>query len=282
MVESKEIRVKRLFAIAMLALTALSVCGVIVYTVYKNRAVGGASPVIQFEQDEIRIKTNDGYEKMLEGVTAADAEDGDVTDSVMVESVSKFIEEDVVNVTYAAFDSQNHVSRAERRIRFTDYQHPRFSMSGPMVFMSKNVSDLMNYIGVTDVIDGDISVKAHASFDDTSSALASAGEHQVELSVTNSLGDTVRLQVPVKVVEEVPHSESIPLKAFLVYVERGSEFDPAFYLANADQAAPETGESGLQIDSGVNTAAAGVYAVDYSLIRNEITTAFTRLIVVVE
>ena len=273
---------KRLFAIVMLALTALSVCGVIVYTVYKNKAVGGASPEIQFAQDEIRIQTGDGYEKMLEGVTATDAEDGDVTDSVMVESISKFVEEDVVNVTYAAFDSQNHVSRAERRIRFTDYQHPRFSMSGPMVFMSKNVSDLMNDIGVTDVIDGDISVKAHASFDDTASALAAAGEHQVELSVTNSLGDTVRLQVPVKVVEEVPHSESIPLKTYLVYVERGSEFDPAFYLTNADQAAPESEESGLQIDSRVNTAVTGVYAVDYSLIRNEITTAFTRLIVVVE
>ena len=207
---------KRLFAIVMLALTALSVCGVIVYTVYKNKAVGGASPEIQFAQDEIRIQTGDGYEKMLEGVTATDAEDGDVTDSVMVESISKFVEEDVVNVTYAAFDSQNHVSRAERRIRYTNYQHPRFSMSGPMVFMSKNVGDLMNDIGVTDMIDGDISVKAHASFDDTSSALASAGEHQVELSAANSLGDTVRLQVPVKVVEDVPHSESIPLKAYLV------------------------------------------------------------------
>ena len=274
---------KRLFAIVMLALTALSVCGVIVYTVYKHRAVGGASPEIQFAQDEIRIQTGDGYEKMLEGVTATDAEDGDVTDSVMVESISKFVEEDVVNVTYAAFDSQNHVSRAERRIRYTNYQHPRFSMSGPMVFMSKNVGDLMNDIGVTDMIDGDISVRAHASFDDTSSTLASAGEHQVELSITNSLGDTARLLIPVRVMEDTPHSESIPLKTYLVYVAKGSEFDPAYYLADADQAAnPTAGTSTLQIDSGVNTSASGVYAVDYSLIRNESTAAVTRLIVVVE
>lgn len=275
---------KRLFAIVMLALTALSVSGVIVYTVHKHRASGGASPEIRFAQDEITIQTGAGYDKMLEGVTAADAEDGDVTESVMVESVSKFVEKDVVDVTYVAYDSQNHVSRAARRVRYSNYQPPRFSMSGPMVFLSKNVSDLMNFVGVSDVIDGDISVKAHASFDDTSSALASAGEHKVEISVTNSLGDTARLLIPVRVVEDTPHSETIPLKAYLVYVAKGSEFDPAYYLANADQAAadPQTGGSSLQINSGVNTAAPGVYAVDYSLIRNEITSATTRLIVVVE
>ena len=274
---------KRLFAIVMLVLAALSVCGVIVYTVQKHRATGGASPEIRFAKDEISIRTGDGYEKMLEGVTASDAEDGDVTESVMVESVSKFVEKDVVDVTYVAYDSQNHVSRATRRVRYSNYQSPRFSMSGPMVFLTKNVADLMNFVKVSDVIDGDISVKAHASFDDTSSTLASAGEHQVELSITNSLGDTARLLIPVRVMEDTPHSESIPLKTYLVYVAKGSEFDPAYYLADADQAAnPAAGTSTLQIDSGVNTSAAGVYAVDYSLIRNESTAAVTRLIVVVE
>ncbi len=275
---------KRLFAIVMLALAVLSVSGVIVYTVHKHRATGGASPEIRFAQDEITIKTGDGYDKMLEGVTATDAEDGDVTESVMVEGVSKFVEKNVVDVTYVAYDSQNHVSRATRRVRYGNYQSPRFSMSGPMVFLSRNVADLMNFIGVTDAIDGDISVKARASFDDSSSTLATAGEHKVELSVTNSLGDTARLLIPVKVVEDTPHSENIPLKTYLVYVTRGSEFDPVFYLTNAEQAAenPEPNASTLQIDSKVNTAAAGVYTVDYSLIRNEITSAETRLIVVVE
>ena len=275
---------KRLFAIVMLVLAALSVCGVIVYTVQKHRVTGGASPEIQFAQDEIRIQTGDGYEKMLEGVTATDAEDGDVTDSVMVESVSKFVEKDVVDVTYVAYDSQNHVSRATRRVRYSNYQSPRFSMSGPMVFLSRNVADLMNFIGVTDAIDGDISVKAHASFDDTTIALATVGTHNVEISVTNSLGDTSRLVVPVKVVEDVPHSESIPLKTYLVYIKKGASFDPAFYLVNSDQAqgGSTMGESTIQISSNVNPVTAGVYSVDYSLIKNEMISAMTRLIVVVE
>ena len=275
---------KRFFAIVMLALTVLSVSGVILYTVHKNRSVGGGVPEIRFEQDEISIQTGAGYQEMLQGVTASDAEDGDVTDSVMVESVSKFIEKDVVNATYVAYDSQNHVSRATRRVRYSNYQSPRFSMSGPMVFLSKNVGDMMNYVGVSDVIDGDISLKAHASFDDTSSTLAAAGEHKVEISVTNSLGDTARLLIPVKVMEDTPHSEMIPLKDYLVYVAKGSQFDPAYYLADASQAEadPLTGASSVQIDSKVNTVTAGVYTVDYSIIRNEVTAAVTRLIVVVE
>ena len=150
-------------------------------------------------------------------------------------------------------------------------------MSGPMVFLSKNVSDLMNYVGVTDLVDGNISVKAHASFDDSTSVLAAVGSHDVELSVTNSLGDTARLLIPVKVVEDNPHSESLPLKTYLVYVDRGSEFDPMFYLANADQA-----ESNVQVTSNVNTLVPGIYPVDYSLMKNDSIAAITRLIVVVE
>ena len=268
----------------MILLTALSVGGVILYSVHKSMATGGASPEIHFDKDEIEVQTGTGDEALLEGVTAADPEDGDVTDSIMVEGVSHFVEKDIVNVTYVAYDSQNHVSRAMRRVHYTDYVSPRFSMSGPMVFLSKNVGDLMNYVRAEDVIDGNISIKAHASFDDTTTALAAVGTHEVEISVTNSLGDTSRLLIPVRVVEDVPHSENIPLKAYLVYVDKGAAFHPESYLANADQAqgSSSVGGSSIQIQSTVNTGAPGVYTVDYSLVKNEITSAFTRLIVVVE
>ena len=272
---------KRLFAIVMVVLTALSVGGVILYSVHKNMATGGASPEIHFAKDQIDVETGSGEEALLEGVTATDKEDGDVTDSVMVESISQFVEKDVVNVAYVAYDSQNHVSRAMRRAHYVDYRPPRFKMTGPMLFLSQNVPDLMNFVGAEDVVDGDISVKAHASFDDSSSALATVGTHEVELSVTNTLGDTARLLIPVKVVEDVPHSENIPLKTYLVYLKQGAEFDPAFYLTNADQAESDRDRE-LRIESGVNTGKPGVYAVDYSLVRNDSVTAMTRLIVVVE
>ena len=86
---------KRLFAFVMLFLTALSVGGVILYSIHKSVATGGASPEIHFDKDEIDVQTGTGDEALLEGVTATDQEDGDVTDSIMVEGVSHFVEKDV-------------------------------------------------------------------------------------------------------------------------------------------------------------------------------------------
>lgn len=280
---------KRLFAIVMVVLTVLSVGGVTLYSIHKSVADGGQPPEILFDKDQIDVAANAGDEELLQGVTALDKEDGDVTDSLMVETVSRFVEKDTVTVTYVAYDSQRHVARSSRSVHYTDYTPPRFTMSGPMLFVEKNVSDMLDSVGARDKIDGDISLKVHASFEDTASALSSVGTHTVTLSVTNSLGDTVRLDVPVKVVEDSPRSDSIPLKTYLVYLKHGDAFDPRSYLADEDQAKAQAGgtedraeDNPLRISSGVNTAAPGVYTVDYALVRNETTTAQTRLIVVVE
>lgn len=275
---------KRSFVIIMLVLTVLSVGGVIAFTFYDRAVTGGASPEIHFDREEISIQTNADDAVLLQGVTATDAEDGDVTESLMVESISRFVEKDTVKVTYVAYDSQNHVTHASRTARFTDYHSPVFSMGAPMIFQAKNVSDLMAKVGAKDAIDGDLSLKIHASFDDTSAALSAIGVHDVEFSVTNSLGDTARLLVPVRVVDDAPHSESILLKAYLVYLEQGSAFNPAAYLVDAGQAARvgKKDDNRIEVKSNVDMSKPGVYAVDYLQVKNDVTQAITRLIVVVE
>lgn len=274
---------KRLVAIIMLLLTALSVGGVILYSVHKDLVNGGLAPEIHFDQEEIEVETGADETVLLQGVTASDSEDGDVTDSIMVEHISKLIEDSVVEVTYVAYDSQNHVTRAARRVRYTNYAPPKFSLTAPMLFMSKNVGDMLSVVKASDTVDGDISAKIHASFDDTTSVLSSVGVHDVEISVTNSLGDTSRLTVPVRVVEDVTHSESFPLKAYLVYLNVGDPFNPAEYptagIPKSD--GDSENESTVQIDSNVDMSRAGVYAVDYTFMRNGNTSAMTRLIVVV-
>ena len=277
---------KKLFPIIMVLLTAMAIGGVILYSVRQNLATGGEAPEIHFDQEQIDLETTSGESEMLRGVTATDKEDGDVTDSLLVENVSRFVDEDTVEVTYVAYDSQNHVSRAGRRVHFTDYTHPRFTFGAPMIFMSKNVNDMLNKVGAKDAMDGNISVKVHASFDDDSSTLATVGVHNVEFSVTNSLGDTARILVPVRVVEDVTHTELLPLKSYLVYLSRGAAFDAKSYLTNAEQAESVDkhgrNESYVEIKSTVDVSKSGVYAVDYNLIKNDTTTATTRLIVVVD
>ena len=96
-------------------------------------------------------------------------------------------------------------------------------------------------------------------------------------------GETSRLTVPVRVVEDVTHSESFPLKAYLVYLNVGDPFNPAEYptagIPKSD--GDSENESTVQIDSNVDMSRAGVYAVDYTFMRNGNTSAMTRLIVVV-
>lgn len=274
---------KRLIAIIMLVLTALSVGGVILYSVHKEMASGGRAPEISFAQEEIEVETNADDQTLLEGVTATDKEDGDLTDSLMVEHVSKFVEDSVVDVTYVVYDSQNHAARASRRVRYTNYTAPRFGMTAPMIFTARNVADMLDNVTARDAIDGNLSMKVHASYDNTSADLANVGIHEVEISVTNSLGDTSRLMIPVRVVEDVIHSESIPLKDYLVYIKKGEAFNPNAYLAEEQEAGDDDREKKdqIQVNSNVDTSTAGVYAVDYTLVRNEMTAAMTRLIVVV-
>ena len=280
---------KRIYAVILIFIAALSVLGAGAYTVYHNHTTGGESPTIHFDKDEIEVSTKATDEELLQGVTANDAEDGDVTDSLMVERIASLDGKNTITVSYVAFDSQNHVTRASRSAHYTDYTSPRFTMSRPMVFMPTAVGDMMDGIGAADCIDGDISVKVRAAYDNTESALREPGEHKVELTVTNSVGDHVSLMVPILVTESSPRSDQLPLKSYLVYLSKGSEFNPTLYYSDelvkslADAAAKRSYNEPdpMRVESNVNTATEGVYTVDYKIVRNEEVTAQTRLIVVV-
>lgn len=275
---------KRLLTVILIALTVLSFGGAVGYSIHRAHATGGEPPMIYFDSDEIDVTTDAEDEALLKGVTARDPEDGDVTDSIMVEGISN-MEDGVVTVTYVAFDSQGHVARASRSARYTDYTSPKFTMSRPMVFATLGVNDMMEGIGAKDCIDGNISSSVRASYNDPDVSLTSTGEHDVELRVTNSLGETVHLTVPVRVQSESPRSDQLPLNAYLVYLNKNSSFDPLTYLSEEmAEAAQREGTDRLtvQIDSKVDLSKPGVYAVDYTSSRNEQTVATTRLIVVVE
>ena len=74
------------------------------------------------------------------------------------------------------------------------------------------------------------------------------------------------------------------LKTYLVYLDKDSAFQPASYLVDAGQAAQvgKKDNNRIEVKSGVDMSKPGVYAVDYLQIKNDVTQAVTRLIVVVE
>lgn len=270
---------KKLTAIVLTVLMVLSLGGLVVYLFHEKTVTGGASPEISFASELIEVPVAATDAELLQGVTATDAEDGDVTASLMVESVSHFVSDGTVKVTYAAFDSQNHVTKAARSVRYTDYTPPRFTLSAPLVFTESAVSDMLSYVGATDAIDGDLSTRVKVSAKDSGSLVSSVGSHEVEFRVTNSLGDTEYLTATVDVVNGSYNSAQLTLSSYLVYLTAGESFDAAGYLVSylRDGQLVSGSTSGVTIDSAVDPATPGTYEVTYTM-----DNSYTRLIVVVE
>ena len=59
---------------------------------YKDKSnVDSTVPVIQMSQNQIEVSVKD-KKALLKGVIAKDAKDGDITNKIVVESISKFVD----------------------------------------------------------------------------------------------------------------------------------------------------------------------------------------------
>ncbi len=267
---------KRIIILAIVA--ALSVVLAVIYGISRNTSP--EYPEIKFSDGEISVSVNATDEELLEGVSATDPEDGDITDSLVVEGISSLIKGNDIKVTYAAVDSENHVTKASRTVKFVDYESPRFSLSAPLIFRLSNNINIFSNVGAEDVFDGDISNSLKYSISNDVS-FDTIGEYEIKFSVTNKIGDTVTLPVTLEITDEDPRTEDIELSDYLVYLNKGEKFNAkdyvVSYLANGVE---HNSANGLKITDNVNTDEAGVYTVDY--IYSGRTACRTSLIVVVE
>lgn len=273
---------KNRLAILMCVLVLLSLAAVAGYLYYSKAVSSPEYPTISFDSDTITVGTSYTDEELLAGVTASDPEDGDVTDSLVVEGVSRFIGDNTARVSYAAFDSNNHMVKAERNVRFTDYTSPRLELSTPLIFKKSGDIDILKYVSAEDCFDGDISGSIKYALLGKSLTLSEVGEHRIQLRVTNSMGDTVHLTLKVEVTERDPNPAAITLTDYLIYVPKNAEFHPEVYVEGYTVGNERReGADGITIKSGVDTASEGVYTVDYTYGSGD-GASRTRLIVIVE
>lgn len=252
--------------VLILALVTVLVLGLAAgYIWYQKTVASPQAPEISFDNDTISVTTAATDKELLEGVTALDPEDGDVTDSVLVESVSNIVNGNQVKITYVAFDSKNHMTRAERTAVYTDYKPPVFSVNRSMMFKASTTLDILSYVTAEDMFDGDITHKIIYSFVGSTNNFNSYGEHEIELRVTNSKGDTSKLRLVVDVCEKDPNTANIQLNKYLVYLQKGAEFNAEDYFKSymsGDQMVSTM--SGINVKSDVDTSTPGVYSVTYS------------------
>lgn len=262
------------------------------YWTYNRSVTDTTPPTITIAQPEQipEISVEDPQSVLLQGVTAKDNRDGDVTSSVIVESLGSINDEHEITVTYAAFDKSGNVGKAQRTVRYTDYVGPRFALTKPMIYTYGTQFDVLHVVQVSDRMDGDIRHRVKTMLvDDTS--LSEEGVHNVRFRVTNSLGDMEELVLPVEVQYSGRYEAQLYLNEYLIYLPKGAVFTPEKYLLEVVYRGNSTllryrvpGTMKLEVEGTVDTQTPGMYPVAYTMTdaENGNWSAYTKLIVVVE
>lgn len=252
---------QKIFSITVFLLSLLAFGG---YKIYGWMQDDRYAPIIEVEKEELKVSISADPEELLKGVTAMDSKDGDVTDSLVVESISKFLDGDKKLVTYAAFDSNHHVGKATREVSYTDYTSPKFSCKESFSF-PVNTVDFISAVTATDCIDGDITEKIKIS-PGYSVVTDVPGEYELQLQVSNSSGDVEYLPLTIEIYDPTDRNmvPNIQLKKYIVYTTIGKEIKPSKYLSKVKIG---TGEYRLSNEESTynasNPTAGGTMSYDY-------------------
>lgn len=191
------------------------------------------APVLSVDSEVLEISVSATDEVLLQGVSAVDEKDGDVSTSVLIEEISNINETHEATITYAAFDSSNNVAKISRTVKFTDYESPVFGQKKTLAFAENLAPDVLAYMTAEDVLDGNISRRIKGMLVSDTSSLSHPGIHQVEFRVTNSMGDTQRITLPVEVYNAGLYNATVDLgEEYLIYLKQGQAFKPEQYLEN--------------------------------------------------
>lgn len=251
----------RIFRVAVcFVFVAVTVLFGVLYA--KDKLTADSSfPVITIDSELSEVSVKITEEELLEGITAYDEKDKDITDKIIVESVSKFSEKGVCKVIYAVCDSDNHVATATKKIKYTDYTSPEFYVTSSLCFSVNEIINLSGKIGAKDCIDGDISSNLILTSQNITPRVA--GSYSVEATVTNSRGDTSTLEIPVIVEHKNSNAPDINLKSYMVYTDLNKKINPKSYVAGVADKNGKTLDAEVTVKSNVNYSIPGVYTVDF-------------------
>ena len=137
----------------LIGLYALFLVGFKLYNKTENEA-----PIISIQNEILTVSVKDKENALLQGVSASDTEDGDLTSKIVVDSISEFDEKNYRTVTYVVFDNDDQMAKATRRIKYSDYSAPVFDVESPLMFYNSSTnSEIIKYVSAYSSLDGNIS-----------------------------------------------------------------------------------------------------------------------------
>lgn len=235
---------------------------VLFYTKEQNN-IDTTYPIIQVPDEVLEVSIDADESQLLCGVTAYDGKDGDITEKVMVESISKFTDENTCVVTYVVMDDDKHVAKSSRTLYFKDYAPPQFYLKQSLVFTLGEKVDVREIVGAVDPIDGDISDKVSIIATDYTGN--TAGVFTLSLQASNSMGDIIYMDLPIYVEEKNSKAPVIELSEYLIYLKKGET--PAFedYISSITSDGRPAENYNMMISTNFNSQQAGTYSVHFDV-----------------
>lgn len=262
------------YKILSVLLLIVSVAAYIGFNTYKNVIIDNEPPTVTCKVPEITVPIDVTEEELLKGVSAEDRRSGDVSDTLVIESLSAFSEDGKRVATYAAVDASMNVGRCEQTIIYEGYEKPKFTMTEDLCFKVGGKVDLLEPVAVSSVLDGDLTGNIKYNLTEVIDK-TTPGNYPIEYRVTDSGGNVVYLTTYVEICDTSYSGIEVSLSEYLVYLRTGEAFAPENYYLGANR------DGVLQIQSNVNTSEPGSYFVDYIVSGTGIN-GKSRLVVIVE
>ena len=222
-------------AMLFLACAALLAGNVVVY-IGEDRN----GPEISVPQEEITYVAGTDTSALLNGVTAQDDRDGDVTDTVTIESVIPNAEQTGASVVYVAKDSKNNVTKETRTILYsTDANQAAAQAAAEQVAADQAAAE--------QAAQGDAAGESAQTTDD--------GAAQNEAAIAALSAESPRFY----------------LTQYSVELERGAELNELSYVQDIsdDEDSRDELYQGIRISGEVDTNTPGEYTLEYHVVDSD-------------
>lgn len=225
---------KGLVAMLFLACAALLAGNVVVYIGEDRKG-----PEISVPQEEITYVAGTDTSALLNGVTAQDNRDGDVTDTVTIESIIPNADQTGASVVYVAKDSKNNVTKETRTILYSTDAAQAAETSAEQAAQDQAAAD--------QTAQGEASGENAQTTDD--------GAAQNEAAIAALPAESPRFY----------------LTQYSVEVERGADLNELSYVQDItdDKDSRDELYQGIQISGEVDTNTPGEYTLEYHVVDSD-------------
>lgn len=215
---------------------------------YVLRAEDESAPVISFPEGEATYSADMDDEDLLEGVTARDDKDGDVSDSLRIGEKVESEDGTYITIFYIARDSSNNIAQSSRIMQMDASAQAQIQQSATPTPVEEETTGT-----------ADTTQSAEGVQDTQQTANGTESEAEPELD------EQGRLENEAAIAALPATSPRIYLSQYAVEIAAGSEFEPLSYVEDIQDDADSRDDLylGIQISGEVNTSVAGTYELYY-------------------